>query len=510
MRLMNTLRFFLYLAATCQAGTLSVPSYTITRVTTPGLALPWGINQAGEQHPCFWNEHTDLRDLETFGGTSGGVRDINNLPQVTSTAPSPGWTERAYLRSSGTGKLDTGTPGGQVARESAASDGSAPAFVWLAAGLGGVIALRRRRSAGLLALAGLLGFVLAERSSAGTITFTRIAETTGGFSRLGLAPAINSSGQVAFYARIDSGGEGIFVGSGGPLTTIVEPGALFWFPSGNPLISINNSGSVAFPAFLSSGVAGVYTGSGGPISTVADTLGGFIPNPSASINSGGRVAFSTDGANLGVFVGRAGGPITTIADASGPLAMFGYPAMNDSGRVVFAANLDSGELAVLAGDGGVLTTIAHTTGPFWMFGRTAINAGGKVAFWAAIDSGGQGLFLWDGSLVCTLVDTSGPFTGIYGPALNAGNGLAFTAWLAGGGHGIFTGPDPSADMVIRTGDLLFGSPVTGLRSDYQSLNERGQIAFWASFADGREGIYRADIGPTRFRSPRHCSSSPQE
>lgn len=177
MSLMNTLRSLLFLAATCQAGSLSVPSYTITRVITPGLALPWGINQAGEQHPCFWNEHTDLRDLETFGGTSGGVRDINNLPQVTSTAPPRSWTERAYLWSSGAGKVDLGTLGGQsyglginndagqVARESAASDGSAPAFVWLAAGLGGVIALRRRRSAGLLALAGLLGFVLAERSS---------------------------------------------------------------------------------------------------------------------------------------------------------------------------------------------------------------------------------------------------------------------------------------------------------------------------------------------------------
>lgn len=50
------------------------------------------------------------------------------------------------------------------------------------------------------------------------LTFTKVADTSGGFSGLG-APVINDAGIVAFYATLDAGGSGIFTSNG---TTIEE------------------------------------------------------------------------------------------------------------------------------------------------------------------------------------------------------------------------------------------------------------------------------------------------
>ena len=50
------------------------------------------------------------------------------------------------------------------------------------------------------------------------------------------------------------------------------------------------------------------------------------------------------------------------------------------------------------------------------------------------------------------------------------------------------------DKVIATGDNLFGSTVTALSMDRESMNDKCQIAFWARLANGTEGIYRAEPG----------------
>jgi hypothetical protein len=66
------------------------------------------------------------------------------------------------------------------------------------------------------------------------------------------------------------------------------------------------------------------------------------------------------------------------------------------------------------------------------------------------------------------------------------------AAVDGDGFGIFTGPDPVGNKVISVGDSLFGSIVRNLGFFRDGLNNQGQIAFFASFADGTQGIYRAD------------------
>jgi len=96
-------------------------------------------------------------------------------------------------------------------------------------------------------------------------TLTLIADSSGPLN-IPFAPptglAINDSGMVAFWSRLDAGGEGIFVGDGGPLTTvaIADPTTpfndLMWTDS----IDINNRGTVAFFAELWDGRRGIFTG----------------------------------------------------------------------------------------------------------------------------------------------------------------------------------------------------------------------------------------------------------
>lgn len=61
---------------------------------------------------------------------------------------------------------------------------------------------------------------------------TLIADTSGPFSSFGAdlsnaGPGINDRGTVAFRANLDTGGSGIFTGSGGPLTTIADTSGSF-------------------------------------------------------------------------------------------------------------------------------------------------------------------------------------------------------------------------------------------------------------------------------------------
>ena len=138
-------------------------------------------------------------------------------------------------------------------------------------------------------------------------TFTFVADSTGPFSDFGVvpSPALNASGTVAFVARFDGSGAGVFKGNGGALTTITT---IATPPFGNPFNppSINEAGMVAFSVG-----DGILAGNGGPLITIADTAGqfqGFAGGYSASINSTGTVAFWAlpDTGPAGIFASNGG------------------------------------------------------------------------------------------------------------------------------------------------------------------------------------------------------------
>lgn len=341
-------------------------------------------------------------------------------------------------------------------------------------------------------------------------------ENFGGFSSLG-GPSLNNSGTVAFGARLDTGEEGIFTGSGGSTTTtIADTRGPF-----NSLLapSLNNRGTVAFRADLDTGGAGIFVGSGGPTTTIANSASfddrepflGLFDGP--SLNDNGTVAFyfeNLEAANsVGVFTG-AGGPLSTIADTSTePFLRGGAPSINNSGMVAFPGFFH--QPGIFIGNGGPVTNITTDSPLPSFFESPSLNDSGTVAFVAGIvseltDSGPfasapspgcedfeeQGVFTSSGGLLTTIARCF-PIRLLLFPSLNNSGKVAFFAEDFDTGAGaIFTGPDLVADKVIGTGDTVFGSMVVGLGMSRESLNDAGQIGFVYRLADGSEGVARAD------------------
>lgn len=120
-----------------------------------------------------------------------------------------------------------------------------------------------------LLVAGFLA-VSAAGSQAGPIySFTKIADTSTGFTFLIGGTDISESGRVAFEGKLSSGENALMTGLPGELTTIASTGSIFRSLS---QFSINNSGTVAFRGSLTSGGAAISVGSGGALTRIVDTV----------------------------------------------------------------------------------------------------------------------------------------------------------------------------------------------------------------------------------------------
>jgi hypothetical protein len=310
-------------------------------------------------------------------------------------------------------------------------------------------------------------------------------------------PTMNNKGRLAFVAYLDGAlNEGVFTSDGRQLTTIADTrGPLTHFAAFPIGPAINDKGEVVFVADGN----GIFVGDGGPLTTINDPNGPFSAVSSLpTLNNKGTVVFYAvlDGVGKGLFIWDQG-QITTLYDTSGPFFdLDGAPAINDKGLVAFFAGLRPNDGGLFTGDGGPPTTIAMVGGAIsHFFSRPSINERGTVVFAAALTTGGSAIFTGDGGPLTLIADTSGPFSDFlpdaYFPGINKANQVAFMATLRAGGNGIFTGPDPLADKVIATGDPLLGSTVIRL-GFFRGLNDAGQIAFWATLANGSGGWFRAD------------------
>ncbi len=327
-------------------------------------------------------------------------------------------------------------------------------------------------------------------------TFTKIADTTNGFTfAADRLPAINAAGTVAFRGA-RAGQEGIFTGTGGSSVTAVAGAGTAFSAFGLPAIAAD--GTVAFPAFLTAGGEGVFSGAGGAttIATSAADLATF--GGLCGIGAGGLVAFQAtrDDASQGIFTG-AGAALTAVVDTlGGTFAALGLPAVNGAASVAFHAMLAAGGEGVFTAQaGGAPAPVAQTGALFEAFDALpTLNDAGTVAFHAALTAGGEGVFTAaPGATPVTVAATAdGAFSAFGTVAIDASGAVAFLATLAGGGTGVFTGPDATRQKVIAVGDALGGSTVTALELGRDALNDTGQIAFYAELASGVAGIYRAN------------------
>ena len=346
-------------------------------------------------------------------------------------------------------------------------------------------------------------------------------EGNGTFSSF-LTPNLNDLGQVAFLGNLTgtSGGgtdnAGVYVGSGSGLMKIAREAdtahdgdGTFSSFNGDP--AINNLGQVAFVAS--------YTGNSG---------GGADNN---------LILRGTNSSNL-TDIAREG---DLTPGGNGTLGQMQAPAMNDSGQVAFenfsiqgASGGSLDDERIFRGSGGSLTEIQREgeaapdgNGVFNSTQSTSVrvNNSNRVAFWSSLrDTAGgstddSGIFLGSGGTITQIVreggsapDGNGVFGSVSssGGALNSLNHVAFEVGLtgtSGGGtdnNGVFIGDGVEVVRVVREGQALAGSTVTlvnltttsSRESDERTgLNDFGQVAFWASLANGNEvvGLFTPDL-----------------
>ena len=337
---------------------------------------------------------------------------------------------------------------------------------------------------GLLVLV-IVTIVGGGRPAAASYTFTMIADSNGIFSTQFGTASINNGGTVAFFAALDSGMQGIFKGRGGDTITVVDE--TFGFDSFGSNPAINNSGNVVFPARTPGHTNhDIYTGDGSPVRLIVQADSGqFTALGNGSINDAGVVGFFANLATGGSGVFSSDGTTTTTIFQDTNIST-GVASINNKGDVTFR----SASSGLLKGNGQSLVTI-NVSG-----GNAAINNPGLVVFQGGVIDPilgqGEGIFVGDGGPVMNVVDSFGPYRGFEFPAINDSGNVAFGALLDSGPEGIFVGSDPVRDKVILVGDELFGSTVTDLQFYSAGLNNRGQVAFRASLADGTLGVYRAD------------------
>ena len=341
-------------------------------------------------------------------------------------------------------------------------------------------------------------------------------------SRVSSLP-INSSGQVAFSARLsDTSGGGdddraLYLSNGDstPLTQVVREGQGapdgdgFFGPYGgssqiaNP--TVNSSGQVAFTGLVRDSTNrgdGVFRYDDGELTEIIRE-GDLLPNGETyarqtfsanPINSSGQVGFvasyqGTGSGNEGVFLGD-GLTITTIAATGQQVDGVNQTLrnvsrtfdMNENTEFVFAGDVNgipqrSGHSnALMFGDGDTLETIAFDGllipegGAFFGFDRSyAINDASQVAFEAGIDL--------DPSDV-SVADTRGLF--------------------------FYDKDSELLTEVVRLGDLIMGEEITDfqfagnssnqyLTQEQDGINNLGQVAYWFRLESGNSGIAIATV-----------------
>ncbi|MEM6392184.1 MAG: choice-of-anchor tandem repeat NxxGxxAF-containing protein [Planctomycetota bacterium] len=370
--------------------------------------------------------------------------------------------------------------------------------------------------------------------------------TTSGVGYSSLSNFVfNDAGQIAFTARTTNNNViSLFAADGSPngfttravaidgdpapgLAAGVNYGTISLFPSLNTAGQIVYRSTLSGPGIDSTNNGSIWTdvaqppGNPSPVAlfgdAAPDTTPGIIVSRStseATINAAGQTAFAARLIGIGVDVsnnaaifieGGPSGPGRTLLARSGdpapgaPLGVnydsFSNLVLNESGQVAFQANLT-----------GPGIDFSNSTGLF-IADRAS---GGQLIARAGEDAPGTAP-----DVVFRDFTFSGSF---FIPVLNGVGQTAFIANLTGpgvdstNGQGIWvTDPDGLLTLVIREGDLFdvdddplledlrtvedigivsFTGNEDGRRS---SFNDRGQLAFFASFTDGSEGIFIAAI-----------------
>jgi hypothetical protein len=405
------------------------------------------------------------------------------------------------------------------------------------------------RSSRWIALGGALALSVAGPAHATAYVDSEIAHSddlasgTGGgtFSFL-KHTRINDVGDVAFYARAQTGGSdpaGLFIREGDSVRALVFPGDPVPAPlSGTveQILSIdlvpalNNHGDFAFQGSLTGPSSrGVYRGGAAGITAVAvegDPLpaplvgafsfvgqGGMDLNDAGDLVFAGWVALSEE-----VLLRDEGGTLSVIA-LEGDLAPggstytgFGGPTINASGDVAFSAAVDTGRIVVVV-VGGVSQLVVSRGdvapgtggGTYVDFNhRVAIDDSGSVVFRASVSGGSvnHGIFRYAASIVTAIAVPDVPAPGVldgtlaYLPhapfASHSGRVVmpAIVDTLASSFRALYVElGDGSLELVRLEADPAPGGGTYGELGQQPAIDSNGVVSFMSALSDGGEAVF---------------------
>lgn len=328
-------------------------------------------------------------------------------------------------------------------------------------------------------------------------TLMKIAETGDVFSNFApYVASINNRGEVAFQAELSVSGSGIYLGSGGPITTVVDTadGVFRQFIS-HP--DVNDHRCLCFYAERASGEQGVFLSQDGQLRSLAETNALFtrIGPLGPSINEHDVVAFRsyTPSGQNGIY-SSDGDAVTQIALSGETWADFaGIPVISETGTVAFRADTASNGSGLYTGDGKTLSSVAEVGVRFRdLVVHPGILDMATVTFGALLTSNGSGIFTSVEGELRQVMDTGNHFECFRSALFDEVGRIVFVAIPKGGQLGIFTGPDPEKDRILGIGDPLFDSTIATMALNPVSINKAGQLAIRVCLTNERQYILRAD------------------
>jgi hypothetical protein len=319
----------------------------------------------------------------------------------------------------------------------------------------------------------------------GKFTFTKILEFSGRSGTL-VGGSLNEQGTAVVTLSLFGVGDTILAGDGRTLSVVAQTASIGSFGPA----TITNQGDVIFGAVSREGRRILLSRKGQLSTLLTGVVSQFVP-----VNGRGTVAFLTFLPERGVYAVATldHGEVTVITTFVRPILVFD---VNQRGQVL--AMTDPGRPAsstLLVGDGRTIRIVAdaHDDLHSGFFFEAVMNERGTVAFSAFLGGEDRRIYLADPQGGLTPVVTSdGPFAFFTLAGLTNSGTPVFTASLDTGGSGVFTGPDPVADKVIATGDILDGARVT--YASVVDVNASGQLLLWVSFENGSSVLYRTQHG----------------
>ena len=344
---------------------------------------------------------------------------------------------------------------------------------------------------------------------------------------LAIPPLLNNAGQISLSGFLKGSGTdnsnntGVWVGGAGSLAQVVRAGtqasgtlSSVKYDFGPVTYGLNDVGQIALVSgLIGSGVnntnnIGYWSGLAGNLALVA-RMGDAAPGTPPGVNFG--APFISHGFNN-----------------AGKIAIEGFLAGNvdDSNDEGLWSNV-SGSLALVARKGSQAAgaPVGVNYGTFTNSGWPVLNDAGQIAFITELAGTGVNATndkgIWSGkpnalALVARRGDPApGTSSGVHFsdldyPALNRAGQLAFHSGLSGSGvgsandEGIWaTDPTGALQLIARAGDQLEVTPgvfrtlsdlnfsSTSGNSDGRpsGFNNLGQLAFWAKFTDGSQGVF---------------------